>query len=100
MSAAFMLLTTCRSSAPSRQRRRIPTLCRCSQTYGHPRIPVLGPAGHVVGMITQVDLISGLYWHGVVKAPLHSCDVILCTAIQANTSLYDVLYLFALAGNP
>jgi hypothetical protein len=32
------------------------------------RIPVLDPADHVVGMITQVDLISGLYWHGVVKA--------------------------------
>jgi hypothetical protein len=54
----------------------------------------------VVGMITQVDLISGLYWHGVVKARLHSCDVILCVALHAHISLYDVLCLFALTGNP
>ncbi|MGQ7937226.1 HPP family protein [Paraburkholderia sp. D1E] len=29
--------------------------------YGHHHIPVLEAAGQVVGMITQVDLISGLY---------------------------------------
>ncbi|MFM0153252.1 HPP family protein [Paraburkholderia sediminicola] len=29
--------------------------------YGHHHIPVLDAAGQVVGMITQVDLISGLY---------------------------------------
>lgn len=29
--------------------------------YGHHHIPVLDGAGQVVGMITQVDLISGLY---------------------------------------
>ncbi len=29
--------------------------------YGHHHIPVVDAAGHVVGMITQVDLISGLY---------------------------------------
>jgi hypothetical protein len=52
--------------------------------------PPLYP-GHVVGMITQVDLISGLYWLGVVKARLHSCDVILCVAIQAHVSPCDSL---------
>ncbi|MDR7005453.1 HPP family protein [Paraburkholderia strydomiana] len=36
--------------------------------FGHHHIPVLDTAGHVVGMITQVDLISGLYRQTVVKA--------------------------------
>jgi CBS domain-containing membrane protein len=36
--------------------------------YGHHHIPVLDSAGHVVGMITQVDLISGLYRQTVVRA--------------------------------
>ncbi|SIT45525.1 CBS domain containing membrane protein [Paraburkholderia ribeironis] len=35
--------------------------------YGHHHIPVLGSAGRVVGMITQMDLISGLYRQTVLK---------------------------------
>jgi CBS-domain-containing membrane protein len=47
-------------------------LYRRSQISGRPSILVFDPAVHVVGMITQVDLISGLYRLGVVKARLHS----------------------------
>ena len=36
--------------------------------HGHHHIPVLDAAGHLIGMITQVDLISGLYRQTVIKA--------------------------------
>jgi CBS domain-containing membrane protein len=36
--------------------------------HGHHHIPVLDAAGHLIGMITQVDLISGLYRQTVLKA--------------------------------
>ena len=36
--------------------------------YGHHHIPVLDAAGQVIGMITQVDLISGLYRQTMIKA--------------------------------
>ncbi|PQV53140.1 HPP family protein [Paraburkholderia sp. BL21I4N1] len=36
--------------------------------HGHHHIPVLDAAGHMVGMITQVDLISGLYQQTLIKA--------------------------------
>ncbi|SMG51486.1 CBS domain-containing membrane protein [Paraburkholderia susongensis] len=36
--------------------------------FGHHHVPVLDHAGRVVGMITQVDLISGLYRQTVAKA--------------------------------
>ncbi|NML34583.1 HPP family protein [Paraburkholderia sp. G-4-1-8] len=36
--------------------------------FGHHHIPVLDHAGRVVGMITQVDLISGLYRQTVAQA--------------------------------
>ncbi|WP_199731318.1 HPP family protein [Paraburkholderia sp. RAU2J] len=36
--------------------------------HGHHHIPVLDAAGHLIGMITQVDLISGLYRQTVMKA--------------------------------
>lgn len=36
--------------------------------YGHHHIPVLGSGGRVAGMITQMDLISGLYRQTVVRA--------------------------------
>lgn len=36
--------------------------------HGHHHIPVLDAAGQMVGMITQVDLISGLYQQTLIKA--------------------------------
>ena len=36
--------------------------------HGHHHIPVIDAAGHLIGMITQVDLISGLYRQTVIKA--------------------------------
>ncbi|MFM0039274.1 HPP family protein [Paraburkholderia strydomiana] len=36
--------------------------------HGHHHIPVLDAGGHLIGMITQVDLISGLYRQTVMKA--------------------------------
>jgi CBS domain-containing membrane protein len=36
--------------------------------HGHHHIPVLDATGHLIGMITQVDLISGLYRQTVLKA--------------------------------
>lgn len=36
--------------------------------HGHHHIPVLDDKGHMVGMITQVDLISGLYQQTILKA--------------------------------
>ncbi|WP_175147792.1 HPP family protein [Paraburkholderia ultramafica] len=36
--------------------------------HGHHHIPVLDAGGHLIGMITQVDLISGLYRQTVLKA--------------------------------
>ncbi|WOD16535.1 HPP family protein [Paraburkholderia kirstenboschensis] len=53
---------TVKTSAP------ITDLVPMFANYGHHHIPVLDTAGHVVGMITQVDLISGLYRQTVVKA--------------------------------
>jgi CBS domain-containing membrane protein len=35
---------------------------------GHHHIPVLDAAGHLIGMITQADLIAGLYRQTVIKA--------------------------------
>jgi CBS domain-containing membrane protein len=35
---------------------------------GHHHIPVLDATGHLIGMITQVDLISGLYRQTMMKA--------------------------------
>ncbi|CAB3687295.1 hypothetical protein LMG27174_02979 [Paraburkholderia rhynchosiae] len=53
---------TVKASAP------ITDLVPMFANYGHHHIPVLDTAGHAVGMITQVDLISGLYRQTVVKA--------------------------------
>jgi CBS domain-containing membrane protein len=36
--------------------------------HGYHHIPALDAAGHMVGMITQVDLISGLYQQTLIKA--------------------------------
>ncbi|KAA1013188.1 HPP family protein [Paraburkholderia panacisoli] len=36
--------------------------------HGHHHIPVLNASGHLIGMITQVDLIAGLYRQTVLKA--------------------------------
>jgi CBS domain-containing membrane protein len=36
--------------------------------HGHHHIPVLDAAGHLAGMITQVDLIAGLYRQTMLKA--------------------------------
>lgn len=36
--------------------------------HGHHHIPVLDASGHLIGMITQVDLISGLYRQTMLKA--------------------------------
>lgn len=46
---------TIRTNAP------ITDLVPIFATHGHHHIPVLDASGHVAGMITQVDLIAGLY---------------------------------------
>ncbi|HEX7934100.1 MAG TPA: HPP family protein [Paraburkholderia sp.] len=55
-------VATVKASAP------ITDLVPMFANYGHHHIPVLDSVGHVVGMITQVDLISGLYRQTVANA--------------------------------
>ncbi|MGF6639520.1 CBS-domain-containing membrane protein [Paraburkholderia sp. MM6662-R1] len=61
---SVMTTDVCTVAATDPITERVPMFAN----FGHHHIPVLDRAGRVVGMITQVDLISGLYRQTATRA--------------------------------